>query len=137
MSMPLPKIRRRKDMEDIRTSLPHTPSEPDDEDFDVHAIVFEEIHVPSQQDPEPLAKSRLRNGVEHVTIGQVGDNLVYANPGGHGILASLEQMKRTMEILVAKDEEKTSQIDEQQKQLSSLESRVRHLVQSLEGCLSI
>ncbi|KAK3175871.1 hypothetical protein OEA41_007193 [Lepraria neglecta] len=108
-----------------------------DEVFDVHAIGFEEIHVPSQQDPETLAKSRLRDEVEHVTIGQVGDNVVYANSGGHGILRDLEQMKRTMEILMAKDEKRTSQLDEQQKQLSSLESRVRNLVQSLEGCLSI
>ena len=31
MSTPLPKIRGRKDMESIRTGLPHTPSESDDE----------------------------------------------------------------------------------------------------------
>ncbi|KAK3168800.1 hypothetical protein OEA41_005248 [Lepraria neglecta] len=81
MSMPLPKIRRRKDMEDIRTSLPHTPSESDDEDFDVHAIVFEEIHVLSQQDPELLAKSRLRNGAEQDCLRKPGRTWDSKGPG--------------------------------------------------------
>jgi hypothetical protein len=105
--------------------------------FDVSAILFEEIHVPSQQDAEPLIKSRLRDGAEHVTIGQIGNNLVYANSGGHGILEELEQMKREMKILMAKDEKKASQIEEHQKHISSLETRVGHLVQSSEGYLSI
>ncbi|KAK3176307.1 hypothetical protein OEA41_007630 [Lepraria neglecta] len=144
MSTPSPKIRRRKDMESIRTSLPHTPSESDDEVFDIHAIVFEEIPVPSQQDPETLAKSCLRNGVEHVTMGHNGDKVVYANSGGHGILRDLEEMKRTVAMLVANDEKKTSKIDkhekhidELQKKTTYLESRVRNLVQSSEGYLMI
>ena len=41
-----------------------------------------------------------------MTIGQIGDNLVYANPGGHGILEELEQIKRKMDILMAKDEKR-------------------------------
>ena len=84
-----------------------------------------------------MVKSRLRDGAEHITIGQIGNNLVYANSGGHGILEELEQIKREMHILTAKDEKRASQIDEHQKQISSLESRVRHLVQSSEGYLSI
>ena len=45
-------------------------------------------------------------------------------------------MKREMNILMAKDEKRASQIDEHQRQISSLESRVRQLVQSSEGYLS-
>ena len=77
-------------------------------------------------------------------MGQVGNNLVYANSGGHGILEELEQVRMKMDILMAKDEKKTiqidkhqKQIDEHQKHISSLESRVRRLVQSSEGYLSI
>ena len=77
-------------------------------------------------------------------MGQVGNNLVYANSGGHGILGELEQMKGTMEILMAENKKNTSQIDKHQKQtdehqkhISSLESRVRRLVQSSEGYLTI
>lgn len=89
MSKPLPKISGRKDKESIRTSLPHTPSESDDEVrvlclcsnlyiyhgnesdqvCDVTGIISEEIHVPSQQDPEQLIKPCLRAGAEHVIIG--------------------------------------------------------------------
>ncbi|MCJ1373734.1 hypothetical protein MMC20_004963 [Loxospora ochrophaea] len=123
-------------MESVRTSLPHTPAESDDEVFDVSGILFEEIQVPSHQNAEPLIKSRLRDGAEHVTIGQIGNNLVDANSGGHGILEELEEMKREMNILMAKDEKRASQIDEHQRQISSLESRVRQLVQSSEGYLS-
>ncbi|MCJ1223396.1 hypothetical protein MMC12_000036 [Toensbergia leucococca] len=103
------------------------------------AVLFEEIHVPSQQDAEPLIKSRLRDGAEHVTIGQIGKRMSTQIREGfrHGILEELEQMKREMSILTAKDEKRASQIDEHQKQISSLESRVRHLVQSSEGYLSI
>ena len=98
---------------------------------------FSKRHVPSHQDPEPLIKSRLRDGAKHVTIGQVGNNLVYANSGGRGILGKLEQMNKEMDILIA-DNEKTAiqidkhqkQIDKHQKQISSLESRTRHLEQS-------
>ena len=53
-------------------------------------------------------------------------------------------MKRTIGILMDKNEKNTSQIDEHQKQtdehqkrISSLESRVRYLVQSSEGYLTI
>ena len=84
-----------------------------------------------------MVKSRLRDEAERVTIGQVGNNLVYANSGGHGILEELEQIKRKTDILMARDETRTSQIDEHQKKISSLESRVRLLVQSSEGYLSI
>jgi len=91
-----------------------------------------------------LIKSRLRDEAERVTIGQVGNKLVYGNSGGHGILEELEQMKGKIDILMAKDETKTSQIDEHQtkidehqKKISSLESRVRRLVQSSGGYLSI
>ena len=70
-------------------------------------------------------------------MGQVGNKLVYANTGGHGILGALEQLRRDVDILIAKDEKMTSQIDEHQKKISSLESRVRNLVQSSEGYLTI
>ncbi|KAL9640853.1 MAG: hypothetical protein Q9164_000011 [Protoblastenia rupestris] len=42
-----------------------------------------------------------------------------------------------MGILMARDEKRASQIDEHQKRISSLESRVGHLTQSSEGYLSI
>ena len=105
---------------------------------------MEEIQVPARQDPEPLIKSRLRDGAEHVTMGQSGHKLVYANPGGRGILWELEQMRMEVNILKTKDETNTSQIGEHQKQIvehqkhiSSLESRVKRLVQCSDGYLSI
>ncbi|KAL9026720.1 MAG: hypothetical protein Q9196_004653 [Gyalolechia fulgens] len=55
---------------------------------------------------------------------------------GHRTLEELEQMKREINILMAKDEKKTSQIKQAQKQISSLESRVSVLVQTSEGYLS-
>ncbi|KAL9104998.1 MAG: hypothetical protein Q9163_000095 [Psora crenata] len=134
----------RGNKERVHTSLPHTPSDSDDEVLDVTAVLYEDIHVPSQQDPEPLIKSRLRDEAEHVTIGQAGNNLLYANSGGHRLLEEMEQMKRDIGILIAKDEKKTNQIDEHQKQIeehqkhiSSLEDRVKGLVQTSEGYLSI
>ncbi|KAL2056070.1 hypothetical protein ABVK25_003713 [Lepraria finkii] len=147
MGKPTPKISGRKTMESIRTSLPHTPSESDDEVFDANAIVFEEIHMLPVQDPEPLIKSRLRDGAEHITMGQAGDKLVYANSGGHGILGELDDMKKTMAILTAKTsqideyrkeiDEHRKEIDEHQKEISSLKNRVKLLVQSSEGYLLI
>ena len=96
-------------------------------------MVFEEIDKLPVQDPEPLIKSRLRDAAEHITIGQAGNKVVYANSGGHGILGELEDMKMKMDILIAK----TSQIDEYQKKNSSLESRVKLLTQTSEGYLSV
>ena len=85
---------------------------------------MEEIQVPSRQDPKPLIKSRLRDGAEHVTTGQGGHNHVYANPGGHGILRELEQMRMEMKILMANDEKKTSQIDEHQKRIDEGQKQI-------------
>ena len=102
------------------------------------------MRVPIQQDPEALAKSRLRDGAEHVTMGQSENNLVYANSGGHGVLQRLEQMERKIMVLESKDEQKSSQIKEHQKDIdefkkniSFLECRVRQLGQTSEGYLSI
>ena len=84
-----------------------------------------------------MVKSRLRDGAEHVTIGQIGNNLVYANLGGHWILEELEQIKAKDEKRASQIDKQARQIDEHQKQISYLESRVRRLVQSSEGYLSI
>ena len=117
--------------------LPHTPSASDDEVTDVTAAVFERINVPSLQDPEPLVKSRLRDEAEQVTIGETENNIVFANTGGFGVLEGLEQIKRDIKILMAKDDKMTSHIEELQQNVSYLESRVGCLVQSSEGYLSI
>ena len=108
--------------------------------FDSTAILLEESQVPSQQDPGPLIKSRSRDGAEQVTIGQIGNNMIYVNPGGRGILKKLEEMKRKVDILFSKNtemacqmDEHQRQIDDHQRQISSLKSRVSHLVQISEG----
>ena len=108
--------------------------------FDFTAIPLEESQVPSQQDPGPLIRSRSRDGAEQVTNGQIGNSSIYVNPGGRGILKRLEEMKRKVDILEAKDTERARQmdehqrqIDEHQRQISSLKTRVSHLVQISEG----
>ncbi len=107
-------------------------------------MVFEEIHVPAKQDPEPLIKSCLRDGAERVTMGQAGNNLVYANSAGHGVLEDLENLKKQIAILMAKDEGRASQIVQHQQQIvqhqqqiASLEKQVSRLSQSSEGYLAI
>ncbi|KAL2055085.1 hypothetical protein ABVK25_004423 [Lepraria finkii] len=135
-----PKISGCKIMESIRIILLCRPSELDDKVFDTNVMVFEEIDKLPQQDPEPLIKSRLRDGAEHITIGQAGNKLVYANSGGHGILGELEDMKMKMDILIAKIsqiDKHQKEIDEYQKKNSSLESRVKLLTQTSERYLSI
>ena len=53
------------------------------------------------------------------------------------VLGKLKKINEKVDILMSKDEQKTRQIDEHQKMILSLESRVRRLVQSSEGYLSI
>ena len=48
----------------------------------VKAIVVERIPVSPKKGAETLIKSRLRQGVEEITIGQDGNTLVYMNAGG-------------------------------------------------------
>ena len=48
----------------------------------MNAMLFEEFHVTAELDPEPLAKSLLRDAIEQVTVGQVGEGLLYANSRG-------------------------------------------------------
>ena len=68
-------------------------------------------------------------------MGQVGNNLVYANSGRHRILDELEQMSREINILISKDEKRASQIDEHRKHISFLECYLRQLLQNSEGYL--
>ncbi|KAL2059455.1 hypothetical protein ABVK25_000748 [Lepraria finkii] len=108
--------------------------------FETNAIVFEEIHMLPLQDPEPLIKLRLRDRAEHITMGQAGNKLVYANSGGHGVLGELADMKMKLDILIAETsqiDEHQKEIDEYQKKNSSLESRVKLLTQTSERYLSI
>ena len=58
-----------------------------------------------------MSKSRLRNEVKRVTARQLEDKVVYANSGGHGLLAKLEEMTTAIERLNAKDEETTTAIE--------------------------
>lgn len=90
-----------------------------------------------------LSKSRLGDEVERVTVRQL-DKLVYANSGGHGLLAKLEEMTTAIERLTAKDEQKTMQlkehqneIKEHQNEITSLKGQVGRLIQSSEGYLAI
>ncbi len=108
--------------------------------FDFTAIPLEESQVPSQQDPGPLIRSRSRDGAEQVTNGQIGNSSIYVKPGVRGVLKDLEEMRRELEetkrkvnILLAKDTERACRIEEHQRQISSLKSRVSQLVQISEG----
>ncbi len=123
-----------KDMESTRTSPSQTPSESDDE---IWAIVSDKLQIPSHQDPKPLVKSRLRDEVEGVTMGQVGNKLVYANLGGHNFLEDRDEMKQRFNEQSRRFDEISTQLGEHQKRISSLESRVKILTQSSEGYLSI
>ncbi len=70
-------------------------------------------------------------------MGQVGDKLVYGNTRGHGLLEEIEEMKKDIAILMARDKKKADQIGEHQKEIVSLKKRVKLLSQSSEGYLSI
>ena len=81
-------------------------------------------------------------------MGQVGDKLVYANSGGHGILEELRDIKNTLTIQNEKYQQKNEtyqqknemyqqKFDEHQEKISSLEGRVRNLVLSSEDYLKI
>ena len=112
-----------------------------------------------------MSKSRLRNEVKRVTARQLEDKVVYANSGGHGLLAKLEEMttaierlnakdeetttaiKRltakdeetttAIEHLTAKDEQKTAQLKEHQNEVTLLKGQVGRLIQSSEGYRAI
>ena len=70
-------------------------------------------------------------------MGQFGDSLVYGNSGGHGLLEDYGNMNRKMDILMARDESRKSQVEQVAKRVSSLEITVRRLTRSSEGYLSI
>ena len=59
--------------------------------------------ISSQPNPGPLIKSSWRDGAGHITLQQIRNNSIDANSGGHSLLEELEDLKREMNILVAKD----------------------------------
>ena len=91
----------------------------------------------AQEDAETLIESRKRDEAENVNMGQVGKKGLYATSGGHGVLEDLAQLRMQIDFLLAKDAKRENKISEHQKHISSLESRVRCLVQSSEGYLQI
>ena len=62
-----------------------------------------------------------------MTVGQGGNNLVYANSGGHGMLEDLKQMRRDRSILMAKVDKHQSQIVEHQSQIIEHQSQIDEL----------
>lgn len=78
-----------------------------------------------------IVKKRPKLSVDDMSMGQAGDYLVHGNPGGHGILEELYDMKGRMDILekkvTAKDDKTSAQIFQQQQSITFLESRVRVL----------
>ncbi|MCJ1223922.1 hypothetical protein MMC12_000565 [Toensbergia leucococca] len=125
---------------ELRQSLPHTPSDLDDEVLTVDALLFEVLDVPVLQDPETLSKSRLRNESERVTLGQHDDKIVNKKSRGHGLLQTLDEMNTTLKILTAKDgtmssqiKEHERQIEEHRKQIMSLKGHVGRLMQTKGG----
>ncbi|KAM0797820.1 hypothetical protein BDR22DRAFT_891869 [Usnea florida] len=105
------------------SNLPRTPSASDDEFVDVTAAIFQEVNVPPSEDPEPFVKSRLRDEAEKVIVGETENKIVYANTGAYRIFEHLDEMTRKVNILIAKDGTKTSNIEELRQKVSYLESR--------------
>ena len=77
-------------------------------------------------------------------MGQVEDKVVYGNPNGYGLLEDMEEMKRNVAILLAKDSKKAEEIGvltegmgEHNKEIVALKQKVKLLTQSSEGYLCI
>ena len=129
-------------------SLPQTPSASDDEFVDVTGAIVERVNVPSSEDPESFVKSRLRDEADKVVIGETQNKIIYASVGAFRVFEDLDDMKRDVQVLKAKDctttsqieelrHDTTSQIEELRQKVSYLESRVRSLVKTSEGYLAI
>lgn len=127
------------------SNMPQTPpSASDDEFLDVTAAIVETVNVPPSEDPEPFVKLRLRDEADKITIGETENKILYANAGAFRVFEDLNDMKRDIIILKARDSTKTSHIEELRQndwelrqKVRCLESRVRCLVQSSEGYLAI
>ena len=100
---------------------------------DVQGIIFKEIHVPIRYDPEALVRSCLRYGTEDLLVGQI---LVYRNMDGHGLLDTLENIRKEQAIAKPMDAKQDNKLGEYERKIIALESRVRKLVQTFDAYLS-
>ena len=72
-----------------------------------------------------------------IPLGEHDVRIVYRNAAGHGLLRQLDAMNMTLKMLIAKDERKSREIKEHEKQIISLKGQVGRLMQSSESYLSI
>lgn len=83
------------------------------------------------------AQQELGDELPGITLDQIGNNLVYGNDGGHGLLSEIKEMRNDIALLLAKDKTREDTLKEHRQEIQDLKHQTKTLRQVSEGYLAI